>query len=59
MARGILLGTSNYLSPGEGEWRILGGLIYHSFSKGDGLGISQLTANEEGIIRIRQSLEGG
>ena len=29
------------------------------FFKGNGLGISQLTANEEGIIRIRQSLEGG
>ena len=48
MARGILLGTSNYLSPGEGEWKILGRLIYYSFSKGNGLGISQLTANEEG-----------
>ena len=29
------------------------------FFKGSGLGISQFTANEAGIIRIRHSLEGG
>ena len=66
-ARKIQLWDGAWYSVGHQQLFITwGGVVENSgkinlllFLKGNGLGISQLTANEAGIMRIRQSLEGG